>query len=95
VCRRFGLTILSPFWLSPFWLVAVIVCRRFDGTPGQEFGLVPVFRIFLNARNSKQEVGVANKNGVTEVRTENSTWSIHFPPTRTKNNTDPEGVPKT
>jgi len=33
VCRRFGLTILSPFWLSPFWFVAVIVCRRFDGTP--------------------------------------------------------------
>jgi len=33
VCRRFGLTILSPLWLSPFWLVAVIVCRRFNGTP--------------------------------------------------------------
>jgi len=35
VCRRFGFTIVSPFWLSPVWFVAVIVCRRFDGTPLQ------------------------------------------------------------
>ena len=39
VCRRFGLTILSPFWLSPFWLVAVIVCRRFDDTPSAHSGI--------------------------------------------------------
>jgi len=43
VCRRFS---LSPFWsgqsvavlVTPFWRVAVSVCRRFDHTPQTDTG---------------------------------------------------------
>ena len=51
-CRRFS---LSPFWswqsvavlVSPFWRVAVLVCRRFDHTPIE----VDVYKITHNIDN--------------------------------------------
>ena len=46
LCRRFGFTILSPFWL-----VAIVVCRCFDDTPKMFMHLAYFLKYFSKEFN--------------------------------------------